>query len=173
MNNKFRRIILGRKLIILGNGFDLASGLKSSYYDFFLQRISPQLIGYLDYSYKFFKENIEIHDRYWLYTFLDVKKYDSKFRPVEKSIVDSNFNEHKIYEILQTSNLTFWDLIFYISKNHKLLEDYDWQDVERRMLQFLDTKKKQTEIPSLKQMNSFSRGIGGNKATLLCGVHGT
>ncbi|MGM0309848.1 hypothetical protein IGK15_002973 [Enterococcus sp. AZ045] len=159
---------MGNKLIILGNGFDLASGLESSYYDFFLQRINPQLIDYLEYSYNFFKENIKMYEGFWLYTLLDVREYNPNFRTVEKSILDSNYNKHKIYEILQTSNLTFWDLIFYFSKNHKLLEDYDWQDVEKRMLQFLDTPENRTEIPSLKEMNSFSGGIGGNKETLLC-----
>ncbi|EMF0618207.1 hypothetical protein G9L34_003184, partial [Enterococcus hirae] len=43
--------MLGNKLIVLGNGFDLASGLKSSYYDFFSERINDELAGYLDYAY--------------------------------------------------------------------------------------------------------------------------
>lgn len=160
---------MGRKLIILGNGFDLASGLKSSYYDFFLQRISPKFMEYFDYSYNFFKEKFSSsNNRYWFNTFLNVREYDPRLRPVGKSILDSNFNTHKIYEILQTSNLTFWDLIFYFSKNHKLLESYDWQDVERRMLEFLDTPENRMEVPSLKQINYLTKGLSGNIATLLC-----
>ena len=159
---------MGRKLIILGNGFDLASGLKSSYYDFFLQRISPQLMKYFDYSYKFFEENFSSDNRYWFDTFLKVREYDCSLRPRGKLILDSNSNKHKIYEILQNSNLTFWDLIFYFSKNHKLLENYDWQDVERKMLVFLNTPENRLEIPSLKQINYLTEGLRGNIATLLC-----
>ena len=87
---------MGRKLIILGNGFDLASGLKSSYYDFFLQRISPQLMKYFDYSYKFFEENFSSDNRYWFDTFLKVREYDRSLKPRGKLILDSNSNKHKI-----------------------------------------------------------------------------
>ena len=97
---------MGRKLIILGNGFDLASGLKSSYYDFFLQRISPQLMEYFDYSYNFFKENFSSNNRYWFDTFLNVREHDPRLRPFGKLISDSNFN---------------WNGNTFFDKNYKVL----------------------------------------------------
>ena len=48
------------------------------------------------------------------------------------------------------------------------MENYDWQDVERRMLEFLDTPENRMEIPSLKQINYLTEGHSGNIATLLC-----
>ena len=48
------------------------------------------------------------------------------------------------------------------------MENYDWQDVERKMLEFLNTPENRLEIPSLKQINYLTEGLRGNIATLLC-----
>ncbi|WP_341352409.1 AbiH family protein [Enterococcus hirae] len=107
---------------------------------------------------------------YWFHTFLGIREYDSRFRKIGKGIIDSNYNKHNIYNLLKTSNLTFWDLVFYFSKDYKMIENYDWQDVERRMLEFLNTPEEKTKIPSLDKINFLIRGLDskGNIATLLC-----
>ncbi|MGG2440328.1 AbiH family protein, partial [Enterococcus faecium] len=77
------------------------------------------------------------------------------------------------YEKLSCSNLTFWDLIFYFSKFENNIKDfkyYDWQDVERRMLEFLQTPEKMKEIPSFASIEGIVNGSFRRKnvATLLC-----
>lgn len=155
--------LVKKKLIILGNGFDLASGLKSRYYDFFSSRFNEDLISDLDYAWEDFKENI-YNENVWFHTKFDrMEKKESYGRIAERKISYSFGDEHKIYESIQASGLTFWDLVFYFSKfrsDSKDFSDYDWCDVEKRMLEFFQTPEELKEIPSFNRLDSVG--------TLLC-----
>lgn len=39
---------MSKEIVVIGNGFDLHCGLKSSYDDFFKWRIKSTISGYLD-----------------------------------------------------------------------------------------------------------------------------
>ena len=74
------------KLFIIGNGFDIFSGLRTRYVDF---------RHWLQYTYPFIYENMYSAyemDGEWWHDFefqlgkLDVKRYVSKFAPPNKSI---------------------------------------------------------------------------------------
>ncbi|EEV37657.1 conserved hypothetical protein (plasmid) [Enterococcus casseliflavus EC10] len=155
--------LVKKKLIILGNGFDLASGLKSRYYDFFSSRFNEDLINDLDYAWKDFKENI-YYENVWFHTKFDrMEKKESYGRIAERKISNSLGVEHKIYESIKASELTFWDLVFYFSKfrsDSQDFSDYDWCDVEKRMLEFFQTPEELKEVPSFTRLDSLG--------TLLC-----
>ena len=172
---------MGNKLIVLGNGFDLASGLKSSYYDFFSERINDELAGYLDYAYENFAQNMYgINVKYDLLfniNSLDLYPvglgYADRYSIGIPAEITYYGKRYLIYEKLSCSNLTFWDLIFYFSKFENNIKDfkyYDWQDVERRMLEFLQTPEKMKEIPSFASIEGIVNGSFRRKnvATLLC-----
>ncbi|EHZ0460830.1 hypothetical protein K5G30_002722, partial [Enterococcus faecalis] len=48
-------LILDKKVVILGNGFDLSCGLKSRYSDFFCKRINKELATSLNRTFNDFK----------------------------------------------------------------------------------------------------------------------
>lgn len=129
-----------RKLIILGNGFDLACGLKSKYADFFEKRISKDLNDCLMDAYKIFNiKNIDdrsiqfatIYD-----TRLNYVKNQGQIPSGMKFLYLSETNR----EVLAKSDLTFWDIVlFYFQINAQGdVYDVDWRDVENRMLNFLN-----------------------------------
>lgn len=175
---------MGNKLIILGNGFDLASGLKSSYYDFFLKRMDQELIRDFDEAYNYFSSNMYNQpvnfNVLFDFNFFGYDTFGSfgqdNFKVIERDdceILNKNGSRHIIYEKIEDSDVTFWDFVFYFSKgefNSKELENYDWQDVENRMFEFLDDSVSSGNAPSLSCIKSYINGGLGSKnlATLLC-----
>lgn len=147
-------ILEKNKLIILGNGFDLACGLKSKYADFFEDRISEDLSNCLKRAYQRFSFNFddETIDApvYRFQTIYDIrKKYVRKLedeKPFKIRILSLSQSD---IEILKKSKLTFWDIVlFYFQKNDdERIEDVDWKDIENRMLDFL--KYEESGKPSL------------------------
>ncbi|WP_232088660.1 AbiH family protein [Enterococcus hirae] len=179
LNNRNRVFLLGsEKLIILGNGFDLASGLRSSYYDFFSKRIDDELIRYFDEAYDYFNKNMYGKDVnfnvLFNFDFLGNDTGHAAGKVIKiQNISHSDNSEHKIYEKIYKSDLTFWDLAFYFSKNQfgsEEIKDYDWQDVERKMLEFLTGSKKDKNVPHLPGMESYVKRCFDikNSATFLC-----
>ncbi|HGW6178753.1 TPA: AbiH family protein [Enterococcus faecalis] len=101
--------------------------------------------------------------------------YNTIFKVREpKSTYDnvSRINEHKvdkIYTDLQKSELTFGDLILCMFDDGS--NDLQWQDVERRMLEFLNTPEGAEDIPSLNPILSLIDGKSPDEAnakTLFC-----
>lgn len=102
------------QILILGNGFDLSCGLKSSYSDFFEDRycnlnsilckntdkVSFKEIDFINLTYPIMEQNVD---------------------PI-----------CKLKEVLHINDLTFWDLIFLIAKDcvDLQIDAYKWQDVE-------------------------------------------
>lgn len=149
-----------KKLIILGNGFDLACGLKSRYADFFEKRITENINDGLLEIYKIFEQKHKLGSTglnapvYSFSTLFDLKTTHAKRK---KDFY--NIHEYEVLEIrlgmqgtIKASNLTFWDIVlFYFQKVGQInLEDIQWQNIEDRMLDFLTNEK--TETPSFKEI---------------------
>ena len=136
-------ILENNKLIILGNGFDLACGLKSKYADFFEKRISEDVSACLDRIYQ--KFSVEIDEPiYYFETLYDVRdKYLKTKKEVDPFAIKIISLTKKDKEILKRSKLTFWDVVlFYFQKNDgEKLEEVDWKDIENRMLDFLENEE--------------------------------
>lgn len=151
-------ILVSKKLIILGNGFDLACGLKSRYYDFFSSRLNEDLVKYLDYAEDDFRKNMYFSNK-WFPTLFGLREKNEKYgRKIGRIISDDLGEEHEIYKIVGESDLTFWDFVFYYSnirKNDRDIVDYDWCDVENRMLEFLQTPEDLKDVPSFNNFNSL------------------
>lgn len=117
------------KTIVLGNGFDLQAGLKSSYSDYFEHKFSGETKTGLEKLNIFF-ENMKSHPQDYLFQILPILIEDIR----NKTYVSiKNFDlleQDKIsdVEIKEIKKLSFWDLIFYFSKN--LIPD-EWNDVEK------------------------------------------
>jgi hypothetical protein len=150
--------LVSKKLIILGNGFDLACGLKSRYYDFFSSRLNENLVEYLDYAADEFKKNMYFSNK-WFPTLFGLREKNEKYgRKIGRIIHDDLGEEHEIYKIVEQSDLTFWDFVFYYSnfrKNDRDIVDYDWCDIENRMLEFLQTPEDLKDVPSIDNFNSL------------------
>ncbi len=152
---------MARKLIILGNGFDLACGLNSKYEDFFKDRFSciePNMSIVLKEAFDEFCSYFKIKNINSLNiefdTILDIKeKHRKKQRGVFLGLSFFAVSFSSKYEkVIKESNLTFWDIVlFYFQEFSKQeLNNVKWQDVENRMLDFLVREEKNK--PSLKKI---------------------
>mgnify|MGYP001081679926 FL=1 len=103
------------KLIILGNGFDLASTLESTYKHFFSKRIDENIEEQLDDALICFKQQMVDSSYFGYDTLFKVKepKHANQTRRTMQNRYETR--DHDVYEIIKKSNLTFWDLIFYYS----------------------------------------------------------
>ncbi|RXF26524.1 hypothetical protein EG863_12905 [Enterococcus faecalis] len=157
-----------KKLIILGNGFDLASTLKSTYKDFFSERIDTKIEEQLDEALTCFKEQM-VDSSYFGYDTLFKVKEPKNINQARR-IMQNRYgtDNHYVYEIIKKSNLTFWDLIFYYSGGKE--KDLQWQDVEQKMLQFFCSEDENANFPNLAMIKSILRGSSYkiNPETLLC-----
>jgi len=156
-------LILNKKVVILGNGFDLSCGLKSRYSDFFCKRINEELATYLNETFNDFKHNLG-NDDFGCRMIFKIGTY-------KKNKISEDFYicNKKTYDKLQENKLTFWDLVFYFFGNDS--NDLQWQQVEQRMLDFLNTPEDLDEIPSLDVISSALKSntfIGKNIKTLFC-----
>lgn len=155
---------MDKKVVILGNGFDLSSGLKSKYSDFFSKRINKELESLLNRAFLHFKEELSPKSSYD--TIFKVRESKDPYQTVSKI---NEYGVDKIYTDLLESELTFWDLILYMFDDGS--NDLQWQDVERRMLEFLNTPEGAEDIPSLNQILSLIDGKSPDEAnakTLFC-----
>nr|WP_242384861.1 AbiH family protein [Enterococcus faecalis] len=136
-------LILDKKVIILGNGFDLACGLKSRYSDFFLKRIPENFRSILNIGFNYFKKE--------MFSKVGYKTIFNVMDPKSNIFIEINCANREIYEELENSELTFWDLVFYCFDDDN--NDLQWQQVEQKMLEFLNTPKELVDdIPSLNKI---------------------
>lgn len=116
-----------KQLIVLGNGFDLACGLKSSYADFFLQRFSELFCDGKAESFEEIepilkKKQKEILQKLWEISNASYQKFEEDFdyfkRYSDEWCSDCNFNR--------------WDVFFLFAQLciGKDVKFYEWQDVE-------------------------------------------
>lgn len=157
-----------KKLIILGNGFDLASNLKSTYKDFFSERIKEEVENQLDEALTCFKEQMVDSSYFGYDTLFKVKEPKHANQERRRMINRYGASNHDVYKIIQESKFTFWDLIFYYSGGKE--KDLQWQDVEQKMLEFFCSKDENANFPNLAMIKSLLRGsfYKVNPETLLC-----
>ncbi|MCV3154041.1 bacteriophage abortive infection AbiH family protein [Enterococcus faecalis] len=152
-----------KKVVILGNGFDLACDLKSRYSDFFENRIDEELVCLLNSTFNDFKDRLSV-DGLGFKMIFEIGDYKEN-KNSEQFYIWAN----ETYNKLKESKLTFWDLVFYFFGNNS--NDLQWQHVEQRMLEFLNTPKELVEIPSLNLILSALKHNSRRKAnikTLFC-----
>lgn len=110
---------MSSNLIVLGNGFDLKCGVRSTFKDFFDNRISKNVESQLDSFYK----SIDLRNSYVSLSFNEGDEYNGMIFP------DTRYN------LIKDANLTFWDLLFVANKNLKQMRY--WHNVEQNMLEIL------------------------------------
>lgn len=125
------------EILVIGNGFDLAAGLNSSFKDFMEQRFNVDICQELDTILTDYMQTI----------------YPSGFpsllplgnKTVQKTSLHSvkpHFLKEKSIKRLKL--LTIWDLIFYYQKGENF--PVTWCDVEAQIRNFLEPKSKYSEI---------------------------
>lgn len=110
---------MSSNLIIIGNGFDLKCGVKSTFKDFFDNRISNDV----KHQIKMFLKDLNLSFNYSSLSFNHYDEYEGVF------IDERHFNK------IKDANLTFWDLLFIVNKNLRLMKN--WYNVEQNMLDIL------------------------------------
>ena len=111
---------MSSNLIILGNGFDLKCGLKSTFKDFFDNRISEEVGKQLETFYT----ALDLRDSYRSLSFNEGEEYNGVLVPEDR------------YNLIKDAKLTFWDLLFVENKSN-LKPMRNWHNVEQNMLDIL------------------------------------
>lgn len=111
---------MSSNLIILGNGFDLKCGVKSTFKDFFDNRISEEVGKQLETFYT----ALDLRDSYRSLSFNEGEEYDGVLVPEDR------------YNLIKDAKLTFWDLLFVENKSN-LKPMRNWHNVEQNMLDIL------------------------------------
>ncbi len=132
---------MDKKVVILGNGFDLSCGLKSRYSDFFCKRINEELATDLNRTFNDFEDSFK-NDNFGYRMIFKIGTYkENKFSE------DFYICNKTTYDKIRGNKLTFWDLVFYFFGNDS--NDLQWQQVEQRMLDFFNTPEDLNKIPRL------------------------
>lgn len=106
-----------KQLIVLGNGFDLACGLKSSYADFFLQRFSELFCDGKAESFEEIepilkKKQKEILQKLWEISNASYQKFEEDFdyfkRYSDEWCSDCNFNRWDVFFLFAQLCMSFW-----------------------------------------------------------------
>ena len=106
---------LFRVKLVIGNGFDLFCGLKTSYSDFFNN--DKALLENIEKWIESYKES------YIIYDYLDYSKPN---------------HEKNISKIILKEEITIWDLFFYLSSQVAKNSEILWCDIEAQMAKSLD-----------------------------------
>ncbi len=134
-----------KQLIVLGNGFDLACGLKSSYNDFFLDRFNklfgdsnfkPTNIDDENFQNKLYKKRVAI----WLDTnHLSNPRIPPKPTLGYKITRPDYFKDFSKNWTNDKQTLTRWDVIFLFAELclDKKVSAYKWQDIESIILEVI------------------------------------
>lgn len=144
-----------KQLIVLGNGFDLACGLQSSYKDFFLDRFNKLFCD--DNNHMSSTDDTELEnslhdarDNIWFST--SNLSNPRVYRPSTPGIQITKPDYFKEFSGEWTNNqsLTRWDIFFLFAEHclDKKINKYQWQDIESVILEVisiaLDFKNKYT-----------------------------
>lgn len=137
--------------LIIGNGFDLQCGLNSTYTNYFDDKITLEVKELLDKLKRLFKDSSREYAKLIL-KFDEKNILHKKVQPRVSALVTVERHAYGIYNINPEqlkllSRLSFWDLIFYFSKESS---PTDWYDIERKIQEF------STTLSSLQE--AFSKG---------------
>ena len=126
------------KLVILGNGFDLASGLPTRYNDFF------------QYNNEKYKVNLEKIDEFLNLTRsseldFDYMTYEEIYTNIEKDINEHLIHDSKFIDMMaEKTKLSIWNLYFWYM--NETLEIDNWSDVETQIAEIIGAKYNLTSI---------------------------
>jgi hypothetical protein len=117
-----------KQLIVIGNGFDIACGLKSSYSDFFLRRFND-LLGTQCKSFKEMAEPLE-RKRNHIIQSIGWTKNSINFSPDEN--IDCDYFKANSSKWSEKADLNRWDIFFLFAESWvgKDASSYEWKDVE-------------------------------------------
>lgn len=131
-------------LFIVGNGFDLACGLRSSYQDFFRSRISKSILEELEYFHIRFDAGVSKQSLNSIY-----------FGSLKGPKRDDFPKEY--YEETIKAELTFWDILFYVFNKNK--GNQNWYDVENSILSILNMIDIDEDYSDLGYKENQTRGF--------------
>ena len=143
------------KLVILGNGFDLASGLPTRYKDFFRY-------NYNNDKYRLYFEKID--------KFLNLIKsselglsgirYHEVYEYIENDLEINLVNDSKfIDEIAKNTQLSIWSIYFWFM--NETLKIDNWSDVETQISEIIRGKYNLTSIDGSKSINEMNALLKG------------
>lgn len=148
------------KIVIIGNGFDLANGLPTSYKEYFIYKIFPlekqfkDIISFL-YDLKIpssLKENVKLNKNFQ-YT-------NSQILPIDMDNTDKSVLRSKIETIFgdfKMIKLSFWDLFFwYLIRIENISSDLSWFNVETIINDFIFNKNSSYKV-NIKNLDNYIR----------------
>lgn len=119
------------ELVILGNGFDLSSGMKSKYGDYFKSR--EEISSEIEDIWKLFKTTYYEDDSNFLQILNELGK-SNETHEIDKDKRDFyNFFYETVFKLRTLYGFSFWEIPNIIETNDKTL----WSDVERGILEYL------------------------------------
>lgn len=126
MQNNF-----SEELVILGNGFDLSSGMKSKYGDYFKSR--EEISSEIEDIWKLFKTTYYDDGSNVLQVLNELDESNENY-DVDKNKIDFyKFLYRTVFKIHTIYGFSFWEIPNIIETNDETL----WSDVERGILEYL------------------------------------
>lgn len=118
------------QIVIIGNGFDLATGLPTKYIDYFeyFNNMNSKLFEEL---HKLITEDVFVknnQDSIYSYHDLDSGQIDNYVKRISVNSVIDNFLD---------KNVSIWNLYFWFQGNEEL-KDYNWSHVEAQISKVLE-----------------------------------
>ena len=131
------------RLILIGNGFDLAHGFKTSYADF--------IFDYFKKALEIFVRDEEFKDELFELSYSSAYRFDFNKQPLEIICFD---NVKEVFSMFKNSNFAKPNIIFHSNLFQKLYEhlsDLRWIDVENIYFEKLNSNRNNLE--QLKKLN--------------------
>ncbi len=163
------------KIVIIGNGFDLASGLPTTYTAFFDYRVEQRKNEFDSISkllyfsvksnakryYDEFRRNEAIENNIRI---TGVKLRKRLENAINQDFVDASITYNKQIKSLIDGGINFWDIYFWVIKNE--LTDASWSSIEDNIRSFLNDKdiKRRVNVghyPSKVKLENFKPDVGG------------
>lgn len=140
-------------LFIVGNGFDRACGLHSSYQDFFHSRMDEGVRKELEHFHTNYKSGISKRSLNSIYfgQLKGPKRYDFPINDYEKSI---------------NAKLSFWDVLFFVFDKNK--GNKNWYDVENSILSILKMIDLKGDYSDLGYKSNSGQVVIGGSNTKKC-----
>lgn len=140
---KFNNLFDVKRLIIIGNGFDLKCGLKSRFEDYYNNY--SEILEELEEAKNSFDKFKDRNNG------KDILRNDILSKTNRAYFGDSAGNLQEI-RVIEFKKISFWEYYFYKKKN----SIYDWADVEKQLQEFLlDTRFENNQSISTCLINQF------------------
>lgn len=152
------------KLVILGNGFDLANNLPTKYENFFkyYENLYKKEFGYI-------KEMIDIKKKSSLNEDLSGVIEQETYLKVEKELLTEMQNDFKINQsLIDNEHITLWNLYFWFAREKsemdkcsakEKLEMNNWSDVEGQIDKLINNFSDLTSLDPAQKINHIENLI--------------